>query len=140
MQLDQFKETCSKEVLACTFCVVCILADPATGNNFVVFVNWNPAVTDQIRHNRFRDRFVRCRRYLNCSLADYYLPSVFDEEYSYSPSGIYKCPPGNPEYDEILEYINGLPLTQVRGRESKLEQCAPSKVFAHLELESQFWP
>eukprot|EP00293_Proteomonas_sulcata_P004944 CAMPEP_0184324858 /NCGR_PEP_ID=MMETSP1049-20130417/137295_1 /TAXON_ID=77928 /ORGANISM="Proteomonas sulcata, Strain CCMP704" /LENGTH=505 /DNA_ID=CAMNT_0026646741 /DNA_START=98 /DNA_END=1615 /DNA_ORIENTATION=- len=53
------------------------------------------------------------RRYLLCALADFYQVLIFDDEFAFSPSGTYKAPPAVPSHDEIIEYILGLPLTQM---------------------------
>eukprot|EP00961_Rhodomonas_salina_P122705 1652588-Rhodomonas_salina.1 len=52
------------------------------------------------------------RRYLNCAMADYYLPAAYTDGYALSPSGNYTCPDGQPTYDEVMEWIGGLPAGQ----------------------------
>uniref|UniRef100_A0A7S0MGX1 Dynein heavy chain C-terminal domain-containing protein n=1 Tax=Cryptomonas curvata TaxID=233186 RepID=A0A7S0MGX1_9CRYP len=53
------------------------------------------------------------RRYLLCVLSDFYRTNIFDDNYSLSASGTYKCPPGDPTFQEIIEYIGNMPLTQL---------------------------
>jgi len=53
------------------------------------------------------------RRYLLCALADFYQAGIFDDDYSLSASGNYKCPTGEPTHEEIVDYIGKLPLTQM---------------------------
>lgn len=48
------------------------------------------------------------RRLLSTLLEDYYNEKVFDDEYKFSPSGIYFAPP-HQEYDKYSEFIMKLP-------------------------------
>jgi len=52
------------------------------------------------------------RRYLLCALADFYNAQIFDDKYSLSPSGTYKCVKGVPDYEGMVQHVLDLPLTQ----------------------------
>ena len=50
------------------------------------------------------------RRCLMEILSKYYTPSILEESYTLSESGIYKAPSGDASYEECLEYVSSLPL------------------------------
>jgi len=54
------------------------------------------------------------RRYLLCALSDFYNPFVYNDDYGFSPSGLYKAPPDieHMEHSQIIDYILQMPLTQ----------------------------
>ena len=53
------------------------------------------------------------RRLLNSLLQKYMTPKVLENaEYSFSPSGIYRLPE-SMDYEGCIEYIRGLPLSQL---------------------------
>eukprot|EP00961_Rhodomonas_salina_P063759 857225-Rhodomonas_salina.14 len=53
------------------------------------------------------------RRYLLCVLADFYNPLIFQDDYTFSPSGTYRCAEGDPTQEEIVDFIMAMPLTQM---------------------------
>ncbi|KAH8863214.1 Dynein heavy chain 1, axonemal [Schistosoma japonicum] len=50
------------------------------------------------------------RRCAMSILDEYYFPSVLEDNYSYSPSGIYHQLPGNTDHAMYLDYIRSLPI------------------------------
>jgi len=48
------------------------------------------------------------RRCLMTILKGFYCPTALEENYSYSPSGTYYCPPEG-EYEDYLEFVKGFP-------------------------------
>lgn len=51
------------------------------------------------------------RRLIKVILKDFYCEQALNEDYKYSPSGVYFCPPeGN--FDSYIEYIKSLPLNE----------------------------
>ena len=54
-----------------------------------------------------QDRITICH-----ILSDYYCPEVLDEDYKFSISGTYYAPPSHFKKDEILNFIQDLPLQE----------------------------
>lgn len=49
---------------------------------------------------------------INCILSDYYCPEILDESYKFSISGTYCSPPAKLDRDQILAFIQNLPLQE----------------------------
>jgi len=51
------------------------------------------------------------RRLIKVLLKNFYTPEVLDEDYKFSPSGTYHCPPdGN--FESYFDFIKGLPMLE----------------------------
>ena len=51
------------------------------------------------------------RRLLMCILNKYYKPAVLDDQYTFTPSGVYRAPPEGV-FEDCMKYIQGLPLSE----------------------------
>ena len=63
-------------------------------------INYGGRVTDDLD-----------RRLLMCILNKYYKPAVLDDQYTFTPSGVYRAPPEGV-FEDYMKYIQGLPLSE----------------------------